>query len=71
MFNHCVNLTEIDVSSWEVENVQTFKKMFKDCNSLKEIDLRKWKYSQESSWEWAFIGCEANLKLPNDKRFCI
>ena len=39
MFVYCNNLLEIDLSSFNISNVESMKKMFYDCNNLKEIDL--------------------------------
>ena len=36
MFNKCYNLSEINLSSFNTENVKDMKGMFQYCNSLKK-----------------------------------
>ena len=39
MFYKCSNITKIDLSSFDTQNVTDMRKMFFGCNNLKEIDL--------------------------------
>ena len=39
MFNHCLKLSELDLSEFDTSNVINMKIMFMGCNSLTELDL--------------------------------
>lgn len=45
MFYECKNLTNIDVSNWNVSNVTDFSYMFYKCNNLTELNLSNWNVS--------------------------
>ena len=41
-FQYCFGLEKIDVSQWNIGNINFFRGMFDYCYSLKEIDLSSW-----------------------------
>jgi len=62
MFAYCLNLKEIDVSSFDTSNVKNMKNMFYNCRQLEEIDVSKFDTSNVTNFENVFVGCD---KLPN------
>ena len=42
-FEHCQSLLELDLSKWDVSEVEYVKKMFYNCASLKKVTLNGWK----------------------------
>ena len=44
MFKGCKKLSKIDISKWNVENVEAIDEMFFNCNELEQFPyLKKWK----------------------------
>ena len=41
-FMNCISLTSLDLSSFDVEKVEYFNRMFYDCTALTELNLREW-----------------------------
>jgi len=41
-FNGCLNLSEVDVSGWDVSTINDFSYVFANCEKLTEIDLSNW-----------------------------
>lgn len=39
MFRECYNLTSLDLTNWDISNVQTMGMMFYGCSNLKEIKM--------------------------------
>ena len=39
MFAHCSNLTTIDVSNFDTQNVEGMESMFAYCSNLTKLDL--------------------------------
>lgn len=74
MFRNCISLTELDLSSWNTENINTFGAMFSGCKNLKTIgDISSWNTNKVRWMKSMFKGCKnlnnipgiENLKLPN------
>ena len=42
-FEHCQSLEELDLSKWDVSEVEYVKKLFYNCASLKKVTLDGWK----------------------------
>lgn len=57
MFGSCENLKKIDISDWNVSNVQKMNMMFSDCISLKKINLAKWNVKKDTDIGGMFDGC--------------
>ena len=48
MFYMCKNLKEVDINSWNVNNVNKFLNMFAYCNTLSKIDISSWNINSAS-----------------------
>ena len=55
----------IDVSEWNVSNVENMQDMFYNCQLLKEIDLSNWDVSNVTNMSTMFVDCR-NLKSVGD-----
>ncbi len=52
------DITEIDISEWNVSNVESMNSMFQNCKYLKTVgDLGKWNVSNVLDMSWMFNGC--------------
>lgn len=60
-FSGCSSLTEIDVSGWDVSNVEYGYSVFAGCSSLTELDLSNWDISKFNALRELFDGC-TNLR---------
>lgn len=54
MFNHCENLTELDVSSWDTLSVQKTIRMFAFCTNLISLDLSNWEVANINDATYMF-----------------
>ena len=70
MFNHCYKLKNIDLTSFNPENVIFTSFMFNECHRLEEADLSKMKINEKANIIYMFSGCE-NLKKINISSFII
>lgn len=73
MFKQCHKLETIDVSSWDVREVEQFYNMFLECRSLTEIEgIENWTLDMLKihGLEGMFMGCKSlkKLDLSNWKR---
>ena len=60
MFYHCISLKSVDVSDWDVENVQNFFAMFKECFALQSIKgLDNWNTITATDMSSMFYNCNA------------
>ena len=60
MFYHCTSLKSVDVSDWDVENVQNFFAMFKECFVLQSIKgLDNWNTTNATDMSSMFYNCNA------------
>ena len=60
------DITEIDVSDWDVRKVKSVKCMFQNCRYLKSIKgLETWDISNIEDFSFMFAGC-TNLKDAGD-----
>ena len=59
IFNRCVNLTEIDLSSWDSINIEYTNFMFLRCVKLKDIyGLEYWETPNLKNYRDMFEGCK-------------
>ena len=66
MFYKCVNLTSLDLSSFQTENVISMKSMFNSCSSLKQLDLSNFNTKNCYSFGSMFTGVkECNITILN------
>ena len=57
MFNGCSDITEIDVSNFDVSQVTYMNSMFRGCSSLTSLDLSNFDFSMVTCVEYMFYGC--------------
>ena len=58
MFFNCSALTNVDVSKWDVGNVQNFFAMFKECSALQSIKgLDNWNTTAATNMSYMFYDC--------------
>ena len=58
LFEGQKTITEIDISEWDVSNVESMRAMFQDCRYLRTTgDLGNWKIDNCKDMSWMFNGC--------------
>ena len=58
------DISEIDISEWDVSNGKTMRGMFQNCRYLKTPgDLSNWNVSNVEDMSWMFNGCQCLTKL--------
>ena len=57
MFCGCLNLTSLDLSSWNVSNVTDMSYMFVECKNLETLDIRGWNTAKVTNTNEMFSGC--------------
>ena len=57
LFYSC-DAREINVSNWDVSNVEDMSHMFTHCSSLAYIDVSNWDVSKVENMRSLFLGCE-------------
>ena len=57
MFNNCSNLTSLDVSKFDTQNVTSMWTMFKGCSSLTSLDLSNFDTQNVTNMYGMFYGC--------------
>lgn len=58
------DISEIDISEWDVSHVESMRGMFQYCRYLKTPgDLSKWNVSNVVDMSWMFNGCQCLTKL--------
>ena len=62
MFEHCYELTSIDVSHFNTSNVTNMSHMFNWCDKLTYVDVSGFDTSKVTNMEEMFINC---MKLPS------
>ena len=67
MFYKCNSLKSIDVSNWNVSNVEYMWDMFRGCSSLKNIDVSKWDVGNVINMRGMFNGCKFNYKKEGNR----
>ena len=58
LFKRCGNLSELDVSDWDVSNVITMKDLFAQCKNIKKISCENWDVSNVVCMSGIFNFCE-------------
>ena len=61
MFENCIGLTILNISNFDVRNVEDIHFMFKGCYNLKLLNLGRIKYSSIKTTDGVLDGCY-NLK---------
>ena len=58
------DISEINISEWDVSNGKTMRGMFQNCRYLKTTgDLSNWNVSNVEDMSWMFNGCQCLTKL--------
>ena len=57
MFYNCSNLTSLDVSKFDTQNVTSMCTMFKGCSSLTSLDLSNFDTQNVTNMYGMFYGC--------------
>ena len=53
------DISEIDISEWDVSHVESMRAMFQNCKYLKTCgDLGKWNVGNVLDMSWMFNGCQ-------------
>jgi len=53
------DISEIDISEWDVSNVESMRGMFQNCRYLRTTgDLGNWKVDNCKDMSWMFNGCQ-------------
>ena len=66
MFNGCKDLTTLDLSNFDTQNVKDMYMMFSGCSSLKSLDLSSFntkKVASSTSMDFMFSGCSSLTSL--------
>lgn len=50
MFRLCLNLTELDLTSWNTQKVTNTTRMFMECYRMKTLNLSNFNFTQNSRW---------------------
>jgi len=58
------DISEIDISEWDVSHIESMRAMFQNCRYLKTCgDLGKWNVGNVLDMSWMFNGCQCLVKL--------
>ena len=63
MFAFSYNLTQLDLSNFNVSNVHTISGMFKYCEALQSIDVTNWDVNAVGDMYETFSGCQSLTQL--------
>ena len=70
-------ITTLDVSNWDVSNVQNMCGMFLNCDNLQTLDVSRWNVSNVKNMNHMFCNCEnlqavdvSNWNVSNVKDIC-
>ncbi len=63
MFSHCSKLSELDLSSFNTNNVTNMRDMFSHCEKLSELDLSSFNTINVNDMEGMFSFCKNLSKL--------
>jgi len=67
MFEECIHLQSLDLSSFNTSNVKYMEGMFKNCRNLTSLNLTNFITPKLTKIKEMFFGCESlsNLEIPN------
>ena len=63
MFSRCSSLKELDLSSFNTNNVTNMNGMFSGCSLLKELDLSSFNIYNVTNMSGMFSGCSEQFKI--------
>ena len=68
LFEGCINLTEVDLSRFDVSDVWGFKRMFYNCQSLTSLDLSSLDMQNATNTDYMLDGCTSltEIKTPRN-----
>jgi surface protein len=62
MFSECSSLKELNLTSFNTNNVWDMSRMFSWCSSLKELNLTNFNTNNVNNISHMFSGCSDDLK---------
>ena len=57
LFENCINLKSLDLSSFITSNVENMFRMFYNCSSLVSLDLSNFNIDKVSNMDFMFYNC--------------
>ncbi len=69
MFNHCIALSSIDLSSFNTEALIDMASMFKECSELRTLDLRSFNTANVSNMQNLFYNCSNLIAIAVSDNF--
>ncbi len=63
MFDGCTELTTLNLSGWDVSEVDYMLSMFYNCSALTSLDLSGWNVSEIADMDFMFQGCSRLVSL--------
>ena len=69
MFGDCYNLTNIDLSSFNTQNVTNMSNMFYDCNNLNNLDLSSFDTKNVTDISSIFYKCPYKIYESDKSKF--
>lgn len=68
LFESCINLTEVDLSRFDVSDVRGFYHMFNNCQSLTRLDLSSLDMQNATNTDYMLDGCTSltEIKTPHN-----
>jgi surface protein len=71
MFQGCIFLNKLNLSSFDTQNVTDMSSMFEGCTELKNLNLGNFVFHNGCKMENIFLLCNFdNLCLPNTRKRC-
>ena len=63
MFQNCSQLTQLDLSKWDIKNVTNMEAMFYNCSKLTQLDVGNLDTSQVTNMDYMFCNCSQLTQL--------
>ena len=58
MFAYCNNLTKLDLSNFNTQNVEDMQSMFEECSALNELNVSSFNTQNVTNMDWMFHNCK-------------
>jgi len=63
VFQFCQNITELDLTEWDISSVNKMTNLCESCDKLEYIDISNWNTSKVRQFAYMFIDCTALRKI--------
>ena len=63
MFRNCTSLTNLDLSNFELININDISYMFFGCTNLKELNINNFNSKNNPDMSWMFENFNPNCKV--------